>query len=82
MIQIQFFSRYREALDCERLSLAWQSDWQTLADVRQALINRGEPWTLLADPGLMCARNEELCQLGSQVLPGDAIAFFPTVTGG
>lgn len=82
MITILFFSRYREALNCGQTSLEWQPQWQSLADVRQSLVQRGASWTVLEDPGLMCARNEELCPLSSPVQPGDVLAFFPTVTGG
>jgi molybdopterin synthase sulfur carrier subunit len=37
---------------------------------------------VLAERGLMCARNEELCALSEPLADGDAVAFFPTVTGG
>lgn len=82
MLEVLFFARYKEALGQERIRLEWQEGWQSLEDVRQHLIARGEPWSLLEDRGLMCARNQDICQLSSAVAPGDEIAFFPTVTGG
>ena len=82
MITVLFFAKYKEALQTERLQLDWQPGWQTLADVRDHLAQRGEPWTLLNDPRLMCAVNEETCSLMTAVKAGDEVAFFPMVTGG
>ncbi|MCY4125504.1 MAG: MoaD/ThiS family protein, partial [Pseudomonas sp.] len=47
-----------------------------------ALVGRGEPYQVLAEQNLMCARNEELCRLDEPVQEGDEVAFFPPVTGG
>lgn len=82
MLEVLFFARYKEALGQERIRLEWQPDWRSLDDVRQHLVARGEPWSVLQGPGLMCARNQDICPLSTQVEPGDEIAFFPTVTGG
>ncbi|WXL24862.1 MoaD/ThiS family protein [Ectopseudomonas mendocina] len=80
MIRVQYFARYREVLglDCEELP----GTFANMNDVRQHLISRGDAWAVLAEPGLMCARNEELCSLSEPVQDGDEVAFFPTVTGG
>ena len=40
MLTVQFLARYREELDCESEQLPWQTDWQTIDDVRQFLIAR------------------------------------------
>ena len=82
MIHLQFFARYRDALGCDAEQLAWDEDLRTLADVRSRLLARGEPWQVLAEPRLMCARNQELCDLTTAVADGDEVAFFPPVTGG
>ena len=82
MIHLQFFARYRDALGCDAEQLAWDEDLRTLADVRSRLLARGEPWQVLAEPRLMCARNQELCALATAVADGDEVAFFPPVTGG
>ncbi len=82
MISILFFARYKEALGEDQIRLDWQPAWQTLDDVRQHLIKRGEPWTVLADKTIMCARNQDLCPLDTAIQSGDEIAFFPVVTGG
>lgn len=80
MIHVQYFARYREALgiDAEQLSGSFAS----LDALRQQLLARGGVWQVLAEPSLMCARNQELCSLDEVVSAGDEVAFFPTVTGG
>ncbi|TBU96395.1 MoaD/ThiS family protein [Phytopseudomonas dryadis] len=82
MIQVQYFARYRETLglDAERLDAL--PAFATLEDLRQHLLARGGVWKVLDERGLMCARNEELCSLAEPLADGDAVAFFPTVTGG
>jgi len=82
MINLQFFARYREQLDREAEQLPWDASLQTLADVRQHLLARGEQWQVLAEPRIMCARNQELCSLETLIADGDELAFFPPVTGG
>ncbi|MEL0169161.1 MAG: MoaD/ThiS family protein [Pseudomonadaceae bacterium] len=82
MIQLQFFARYRDALGSSGEALAWRPELTTLEDVRQLLLARGEAWQVLAEPRLMCARNQELCALDTALSDGDEIAFFPPVTGG
>lgn len=80
MIRVQYFARYRETLglDAEELS----GSFATLDELRLHLLARGGVWEVLAERGLMCARNEELCALSEALVDGDAVAFFPTVTGG
>ncbi|AHF66171.1 MULTISPECIES: MoaD/ThiS family protein [Pseudomonas] len=79
-VQVQYFARYREALglDGERV----EGTFSTLDELRQHLLLRGEAWQVLAEQNLMCARNQELCQLDEPLVDGDEVAFFPTVTGG
>ncbi|WP_025131612.1 MoaD/ThiS family protein [Pseudomonas sp. PH1b] len=78
-IQVKFFARYREALGLDGLEI--EGAFACVDDVRQALLSR-EDAAVLAEQNLMCARNEELCQLDEPLLDGDEVAFFPTVTGG
>jgi molybdopterin synthase sulfur carrier subunit len=80
MIRVQYFARYREVLGLEREELS--ASFATLDEVRQHLLSRGGAWLVLAESGLMCARNEDLCSLNEPVQAGDELAFFPTVTGG
>jgi len=82
MISLQFFARYREQLGCSAEQLAWDGELRTLEDVRQRLLARGEPWQVLAESRIMCARNQEMCALDSAIADGDELAFFPPVTGG
>ena len=82
MIRLQFFARYRETLGREAEQLEWEPSLQTVEDVRQKLLARGNEWSVLAERNLMCARNQDLCGLGEPVADGDEVAFFPTVTGG
>ena len=81
MIRVQYFARYREVLgiDGEQLQRAALSN---LEQLREHLLSRGDVWQVLAEQNLMCARNQELCGLDTEIADGDEIAFFPTVTGG
>lgn len=78
-ITVKFFARYREALDVD--SERVQGDFSTVDDVRAMLAAR-EGYDVLHEQNLMCARNEDLCQLDEPLEDGDEVAFFPTVTGG
>ncbi|MCD5993995.1 MoaD/ThiS family protein [Pseudomonas sp. CDFA 602] len=79
-VQVQYFARYREVLglDSERV----EGDFSTMDALRQQLLARGDAWRVLGEQNLMCARNQELCQLDEPLVDGDEVAFFPTVTGG
>ncbi|MEA1028575.1 molybdopterin synthase sulfur carrier subunit [Pseudomonas sp. Fig-3] len=78
-ITVKFFARYREALgiDSQRV----EGDFSTVDDVRKVLAAR-DGFDVLKEQNLMCARNEDLCQLDEPLVDGDEVAFFPTVTGG
>ncbi|CEA04343.1 molybdopterin converting factor, small subunit [Pseudomonas saudimassiliensis] len=82
MITVLFFAKYKEELQTDQLQLDWQPQWQSLRDIRDHLAQRGAPWTILEDPKLMCALNEEMCSLSTPVKAGDEVVFFPMVTGG
>lgn len=62
-------------------SVKVEGDFATVDDVR-ALLAQREGAEVLSEQNLMCARNEDLCQLDEPVGDGDEVAFFPTVTGG
>jgi len=78
-ITVKFFARYREALGVDSLKV--QGDFATVDDVRVLLAQRNGA-EVLEEQNLMCARNEDLCQLDEPLADGDEVAFFPTVTGG
>lgn len=79
-LDVQYFARYRETLGLDGESVV--GAFMTIDDVRQALLQRGGVWVVLAEQNLMCARNQELCSLDEPLADGDEVAFFPTVTGG
>ena len=81
MIRVQYFARYREVLGIEGEQLQ-RAALSNLEQLREHLQSRGGVWQVLAEQNLMCARNEELCSLDTEIADGDEIAFFPTVTGG
>lgn len=78
-VTVKFFARYREALGVDSVKV--EGDFATVDDVR-ALLAKREGANVLSEQNLMCARNEDLCQLHEPVSDGDEVAFFPTVTGG
>lgn len=83
MIRLQYFASFRERLGLDAESLPWTPALTSLRAVRDLLAERGETWaSTLAHSGLMCARNEVLCDLDEPLRDGDDIAFFPPVTGG
>ncbi len=79
-VSVQYFARYREALgiDSEQVD----GDFASIDALRLHLLAREGVWQVLAEQNLMCARNQELCQLSEPLQAGDEVAFFPTVTGG
>ena len=79
-LKVVFFARYREVLGLD--SEAVEGGFVSIEQLRAHLMQRGGAWQVLAEPNLMCARNEELCSLDEPVQAGDEVAFFPPVTGG
>lgn len=78
-INVLFFARYSEAIGLD--SLEMEGEFATVDAVRLALA--GEPdFEVLNETSLMCARNQELCNLDEPLQAGDEVAFFPPVTGG
>lgn len=79
-LQVMFFARYREALGLDALSV--EGPFTCVEHLHAHLVQQGGAWLVLAEPNLMCARNEELCKLDEPLAEGDHVAFFPPVTGG
>ncbi|KMM80328.1 MoaD/ThiS family protein [Pseudomonas deceptionensis] len=79
-LTVMFFARYREALGLDGESVS--GEFSSIEQLRSHLLQRGGAWQVLAEPNLMCARNEELCKLDEPLADGDEVAFFPPVTGG
>ena len=81
MIKVLFFAQTRELIDCSMLSL--DTEFQTVEQLRLALMERGKRWQLaLADGRLLAAVNQEICPFSHPLKSGDEVAFFPPVTGG
>lgn len=79
-LNVQYFARYRETLGLDGESVI--GEFADVDQLRLHLVARGGAWTVLAEQNLMCARNQDLCQLAEPLSEGDEVAFFPTVTGG
>ncbi|PNG43272.1 molybdopterin synthase sulfur carrier subunit [Pseudomonas asplenii] len=82
-LTVKFFARYREALGVDSVKV--EGDFATVDDVRAHVLQmqtQRDGAEVLSEQNLMCARNEDLCQLDEPVVDGDEVAFFPTVTGG
>ncbi|WP_454564785.1 MoaD/ThiS family protein [Pseudomonas sp. AIG] len=82
-LTVKFFARYREALGVDSIKV--EGDFATVDDVRAHVLQmqmQRDGAEVLSEQNLMCARNEDLCQLDEPVVDGDEVAFFPTVTGG
>ncbi|MCK6186393.1 MULTISPECIES: MoaD/ThiS family protein [unclassified Pseudomonas] len=78
-INVLFFARYSEAVGFD--SLEMEGDFANVDAVRLALA--ADPaFKVLNEDSLMCARNQELCNLDEPLQAGDEVAFFPPVTGG
>ena len=83
MIEIRYFARYRDLLDCAAESLAADASIATVQQLREHLCTRGERWqATLGDSRTLMALNQEICQADTAIKDGDEVAFFPPVTGG
>ncbi len=79
-LNVQYFARYREAIGSD--SEVIEGDFSTIDSLRLHLLQRGGAFAVLGEQNLMCARNQDLCQVAEPLADGDEVAFFPTVTGG
>ena len=83
MLLINYFASYRDRLNLGEEKIPLSDNLRSIEDVRQMLMARGEEWREVLGAGnLMCALNQELCQLSVVIEDFDEIAFFPPVTGG
>lgn len=84
MIRIQYFAALRERVQCDAEDIDYLGTFYTVADLRKHIAARGAPWrdALSDDVLLMCAVNETMATMASDVKDGDSVAFFPPVTGG
>ncbi|MGQ9426101.1 molybdopterin converting factor subunit 1 [Gilvimarinus sp. F26214L] len=82
-VNIWYFARLREALDCQQERLELDADIQTIEDLLAVLCKRGEQWQkALQDETVLVAVNQAVASLQTTIADEDEIAFFPPVTGG
>ena len=84
MIQVRYFARYREMLDCEQEQMELSDNIQTVADLMSVLSQRGNRWPEVFDgeQRILAAINQDMVQPDAVISNGDEVAFFPPVTGG
>lgn len=82
-INLVFFASIRERLGTPGEQLTLGEEIATVEGVLQALNGRGEPWaSVVADPRLLVAVNQEMVGRDAPVGAGNEVALFPPVTGG
>ncbi|MBC3917455.1 molybdopterin converting factor subunit 1 [Undibacterium sp. CY18W] len=83
-IQLRFFASVREKLGSFSEQVDVPPEVQTVGDVRQWLIQRGDVWAeaLAPDRALRMAYNQQMCAPDKHISAGAEVAFFPPVTGG
>ncbi len=83
-IKVKFFASLREVLKTSEELLDLPSNVQTMGQLRQYLIARGEPWSQALAEGraVRTAINHDMVDLDAVLLDSAEVAFFPPVTGG
>ncbi|QWE24152.1 molybdopterin converting factor subunit 1 [Polynucleobacter sp. AP-Elch-400A-B2] len=83
-LELRFFASLREGLGLSSESLAAPPEVKTIADLRNLLAQRGNPWTevLASNKVIRCALNQEMVSDSTALVEGAEVAFFPPVTGG
>lgn len=82
MINIIFFSKYRESFGASTLTVSLGS-LTTIKDLVAHLEHEyPDSAVVFADPQLLVAINQQLANMTSNVRNGDEVAFFPPVSGG
>ncbi|MEF9965550.1 MAG: MoaD/ThiS family protein [Comamonas sp.] len=81
-VQLRYFAGIREAIGSG--SEAFATDATTLAELRDALLARGEPYAscLARGRAVRTAVNQVLSEESAPLEAGCEVAFFPPVTGG
>ena len=83
MIKVVFFAALREQLNCSELSLDAGENTNSIAKVKQQLVQQHPQWQdVFNNDALLSAINHEMVDNSHPVKSGDEVAFFPPVTGG
>ncbi|MEW7976397.1 MAG: MoaD/ThiS family protein [Candidatus Sedimenticola endophacoides] len=83
MIEVLYFARLREQLDCPGEGID-PAGLQSVADLIGRLRVRGGAWeeVFAGDQPVLMAVNQEMADPARALRDGDEVAFFPPVTGG
>ena len=83
-LELRLFASLREGLGLSGESIAAPLEVKTIADLRNYLIQRGNPWAEVLASGkvIRCALNQEMVSDSTPLVEGAEVAFFPPVTGG
>lgn len=80
MIKVLFFAQTRELIGLDSMELDYSG---SILSLLENLAKRGDKWHLaLKEKTVLCAVNQTIVELSSDVKEGDEVAFFPPVTGG
>ncbi len=84
MLNLIFFARVKEQLDCADMKVDWDDSLSNLDGLKSYLGSlKGETWIeVLREDNLVCAVNQTVVEENHVLEDGDEVAFFPPVTGG
>lgn len=85
MIQVLYFARLRESVDCSQDHIDPASlPGNTVADLKAHLAARGGRWEseFAENSRLLASVNQDMAQDNTVIPDGAEVGFFPPVTGG
>ncbi len=83
MITVLFFARVRDELGLAELTVELPDHVHNLSQFTESLIAANPAFkSVLSQPSILVAVNQEMASATTTVEDGDEIAYFPPVTGG